>query len=373
MSRTPKKVLGGRESVKVAIVQKGPVFMDRAGSIDRARDLIKEAADAGAELVAFPEVWLCGYPYWTEGWDTPMEKWAAGRAIFREAAILAPSEDTKAIGEAARDAGVYVSIGCNEIDERPESETIYNTLLLFGRDGALIGKKRKLVPTFIERVFWGQGDENDLQVWETDIGRIGALICGENLMPLARSALMAQGEDIHLAVFPGAFRIHTGPMLEELDEDGSAFWGHVSVRQHAMEGCCFVVSACGYIEDADIGADFPYRENMNTNYAKGGSSVIAPLGVPLVPPTIGSQILYADLQAWMIKTWSAIMDTQGHYARNDLLRLQVRKGDRWSAAGSSASAAPGTVRRSVLRQAAEEHGVDPDIAEKIAETAELLR
>jgi len=370
MTTTHKKVLGGRERVKVAIVQRGPAFMDRVASVERACAYIKEAAAEGAELVSFPEVWLCGYPYWTEGWDTPMETWAAGRAIFREAAILVPSEDTLAIGEAARAAGVYVSIGCNEIDERPESETIYNTLLLFGRDGSLIGRKRKLVPTFIERVFWGRGDERDLEVWDTDIGRIGALICGENLMPLARSALMAQGEDIHLAVFPGAFRIHTGPRLEELDEDGSSFWGHVSVRQHAMESCCFVVSACGYIDDADIPSDFPYRDGMNTGYAKGGSSIIAPIGVPLVPPTLGAQILYADCEAWMLNMWAAIMDTQGHYARNDILRLQVRRGEAWTTPGGLA---PAPLQRAALRRAAEERGVDPDVAEQIAEAADLLR
>src|SRR5690606_5773128 len=133
----------------------------------------------------------------------------------------------------------------NELDPRPGVETIYNTLLFIGRDGRLLGRHRKLMPTFTERMFWGSGDGRDLVVFDTDLGRIGGLICGENLMTSARAAMIAQGEHIHVAVFPGSFQLHTGPRLQEPDSTGN-FWGHFTTRSHAMEAGAFVLCACGY-------------------------------------------------------------------------------------------------------------------------------
>ena len=143
-----------------------------------------------------------------------------------------------------------------------------------------MGRHRKTMPTFTERLFWGQGDASDLRVFDTDIGRLGGLICGEHLMTLVRAAMIGLGEEIHVAVFPGAFALHTGPQLEEWDAGHQAFWGHASVRAHALEAGAFVLSACGQISEADIPDDFPYKGRMNIGYAKGGSSVIAPLGIP---------------------------------------------------------------------------------------------
>lgn len=184
-----KSVLGGREAVKVAIVQKAPRFLDKEASLALAETYIAEAGANGAELIVFPEVWLAGYPYWTEGWDSSLQAWAGGRLAFRDAAVLAPSEDTERLGAAARRASAYVVMGCNEIDPRPEVSTIYNSLLFFDRTGRLLGRHRKTMPTFTERLFWGQGDAGDLQVFDTDIGRVGGLICGEHLMTLVRAAM----------------------------------------------------------------------------------------------------------------------------------------------------------------------------------------
>jgi predicted amidohydrolase len=316
-----KPVLGGREVVKVAIVQKAPRFLDKEASLMRAEAYIEEAAAGGAELIVFPEVWLAGYPYWTEGWDSSLQSWVGGRVAFRDAAVLAPSEDTERLGVAARRANAYVVMGCNEIDPRPEVSTIYNTLLFFDPEGRLMGRHRKTMPTFSERMFWGQGDAADLQVFDTDIGRIGGLICGEHLMTLMRAAMIGLGEDIHIAAFPGAFALHTGPELEEWDADHTSFWGHSSVRAHALEAGAFVISACGIIDDADIPAEFPHKGKMNIRYARGGSSVIAPLGISLAGPVEGPQIIYSELQAWMIKAFKSIVDTAGHYSRPDIVRL----------------------------------------------------
>ncbi len=316
-----KPVLGGRQAVKVAIVQKAPRFLDKETSLTRAEAYIAEAAAGGAELIVFPEVWLAGYPYWTEGWDSSLQPWVGGRVAFRDAAVLAPSEDTERLGAAASRANAYVVMGCNEIDPRPEVSTIYNSLLFFNPEGRLMGRHRKTMPTFTERMFWGQGDAADLQVFDTDIGRVGGLICGEHLMTLMRAAMIGLGEDIHIAAFPGAFTLHTGPELEEWDADHTSFWGHSSVRAHALEAGAFVVSACGIIDDADIPDEFPHKGKMNIRYARGGSSIIAPLGIPLVGPVEGSQIIHCELPAWMIKAFKSIVDTAGHYSRPDIVRL----------------------------------------------------
>lgn len=317
-----QKVLGGRTSVKVAIVQTPPVYMDLAGSVERACAKIAEASAHGAELIVFPEVWLAGYPYWGQGWESNLPEWIAARVRFYDSAVLVPSEYTEAIGEAAARANAHVVIGCNEMDARTGVHTIYNTLLFFDRSGTLLGKHRKCMPTFVERAVWGNGDGTDLVTYQTDIGRIGGLICGEHLMTLVRARMIEQGEDFHIAVFPGAFALHSGPRLEEPDTTGQFFWGHTSTRAHALEAGAFVVSACGYMRREDFPADFPLMNTVNVEYAHGGSQVVAPLGIPLVPPTSGDTILYAECQADMIKVWKAVIDTVGHYARPDVLRLE---------------------------------------------------
>ena len=364
-----KRVLSGRESVKVAIVQKASRFLDKEASLERAEAYIAEAAATGAELIVFPEVWLAGYPYWTEGWDSSLQAWVGGRLAFRDAAVLAPSEDTERLGAAARRANAYVVMGCNEIDPRPEVSTIYNTLLFFDPEGRLMGRHRKTMPTFSERLFWGQGDAGDLRVFDTEIGRLGGLICGEHVMTLMRAAMIGLGEEIHIAVFPGAFALHTGPELEEWDANHSSFWGHFSVRAHAMEAGAFVLSACGIIDESDIPDAFPHKGKMNIRYARGGSSIIAPLGIPLAGPAEGPQIVRAELQAWMIKAVKAIVDTAGHYSRPDVVRLLIN------------DQAPG--REPVLRSrsffenlspraladASDAHGVEPSRVESLLQSS----
>jgi nitrilase len=369
MGTGKKPVLGGRDAVKVAIVQKAPRFLDKEASLARAETYIAEAAAGGAELIVFPEVWLAGYPYWTEGWDSPLQAWAGGRIAFRDAAVLAPSEDTERLGAAARQAGAYVVMGCNEIDPRPEVSTIYNSLLFFDRTGHLMGRHRKTMPTFTERLFWGQGDAADFQVFDTDIGRLGGLICGEHLMTLVRAAMIGLGEEIHVAVFPGAFALHTGPSLEEWDGEHASFWGHSSVRAHALEAGAFVLSACGIIDESDVPDEFPHKGRMNIRYARGGSSVIAPLGIPLAGPSEGPQIVYATLEAWMIKAWKSIIDTAGHYSRPDLVRLVVNGQAPSRERVLSYRSFFETISPRLLAEAADAHGVDTSRAEALLEQA----
>jgi nitrilase len=366
----PKRaVLGGHESVRICVAQISPAYMNRDSCVARACDAIRSAGLGGAQLIVFPETWIAGYPYWTEGWDSALPDWAAARIRFMDEAVVAPSAVTEALGRAAREANIYVVIGCNELDPRPEVQTIYNSLLIVSRDGSLLGRHRKLMPTFTERMFWGHGDAEDVEVFDTDIGRIGALICGENLMTPLRGAIGAMGEDIHVAVFPGAFALHTGPRLEEWDNLGN-FWGHFVTRAHAFEAGCFSVCACTFLEPADVPQDFPYRQRMNIGYAKGGSQIVNPLGVVMAGPAEGSQLLYADCPAWMIKAVKAIVDTAGHYSRPDVVRVMLNLKAGWTTVGTPyESGRTRELPRSELHRSADQHEVPIDRVGEVADRA----
>src|SRR5881397_289021 len=202
------KVLGGRSSVKVAVVQTPPVYLDREKSVGRACQKIHEAASHGAELIAFTETWLAGYPYWGEGWESKLQNWIPVRVQFYDQALLIPSEDTERLCHAAAKANAHVVIGCNEMDSRRGVHTIYNTLLFIERTGKILGRHRKTVPTFVERAVWGPGDGTDLVSYDTDIGRIGGLICGEHLMPHSRSDDRAGRGFSHLRLPGGVLSSH---------------------------------------------------------------------------------------------------------------------------------------------------------------------
>ncbi len=322
MTDASSKIMGGRGSVRVAIVQTPPCFLDLEASVDKACRKIAEAAAGGAELIVFSETWLAGYPYWDEGWNSNADAWMAVRTRFYDNALLIPSDASRRLCDAAAQAGAIVVMGCNEVDERPGCHTVYNTLLTIGADGSIVGKHRKLRPTFVESAFWGQGRGDDLYTQATPIGRIGGLICGEHVMTLARARLIEQGEDFHVAVYPGAFNVWTGPKLQEEDPEGRYFIGYASCRAHANESGAFVLCAVGIIEPQDIPADFPMRDSLNIGYARGGSMVVSPAGVPLVGPVYGDTIVYADCPANMVKIAKSIIDTNGHYGRPDVLSLQ---------------------------------------------------
>jgi predicted amidohydrolase len=372
MLSASKTVLGGRESVRVCIAQISPVYLNRAASTRRAVGAIREAAANGADLVVFTETWLSGYPHWSEGWESNLPAWAAVRVKFYDEALLVPSESTEAIARAARESNIHVVMGCNEIDPRPGNGTIYNSLIFFNRQGQIVGRHRKLMPTFVERLFWGAGDASDLAVYETDIGRIGGLICGENAMTPLRAAMIGMGEDIHVAVFPGSFALHTGPQLQEWDMSGG-FWGHFVTRAHAFEGGCFVCSGSGYLDENEISQDFPHRGKMNIGWARGGSQIVSPLGIPLAGPVEGSHLIYADCQAWMIKACKAILDTIGHYSRPDAVRVEVRRGDQWQLPGEAyASGHLGRVERSALQRSADAYEVPMERIEAVADSRGLL-
>ena len=221
---------------RAAAVQAAPVFLDTDATIDKACRLIAEAAAGGAKLVVFPEVFVPGYPYWN--WTmTPVKGSAWFEKLFR-AAINVPGPEVDALRVAARDAGAHVVIGVNERDPYSMG-TLYNSLLFIDDAGEVIGVHRKLVPTWAEKLTWAGGDGSSLRVYDTSIGRLGGLACGENTNTLARFALLAQGENIHTANY---ISLPTAPADYDMVEAIK-----VRAAAHSFEGKVFTVVACSAI------------------------------------------------------------------------------------------------------------------------------
>ena len=216
------------KAFRIAAVQASSVFLDLDATIEKACGLIREAADGGATLVVFPEAFVPGYPLWV--WYIPSGQTHPLRALYSRLhrnSIAIPGPATKRLGEAAADCGVTVAIGVNEKNSEASDSTLYNTLLYLGPDGGVLGKHRKMIPTAGERLVWGQAAQGDLEVFDLPFGRVGGLLCWENYMPLARYALSAWGEQIHVA-----------PTWDRGEPWIS------SMRHIAKEGRCFVLGAC---------------------------------------------------------------------------------------------------------------------------------
>ncbi len=224
--------------VKAAAVQISPVLYSREGTIEKVVDSIASLGRRGVQFAVYPETIVPYYPYFSFV-QRPFENGTENVRLL-EQGVTVPSHATDAIASAARQAGMVVAIGVSERD----GGTLYNTQLLFDADGSLIQRRRKLTPTHHERMVWGQGDGTGLRAVDSAVGRIGQLACWEHYLPLARYALMADGEQIHAAMYPGSF-------------GGDLFAGQteVNIRQHALESACFVVNATGWLDPRATGAD----------------------------------------------------------------------------------------------------------------------
>ncbi|MDO8636145.1 MAG: carbon-nitrogen hydrolase family protein [Dehalococcoidia bacterium] len=368
-----KKLLGGNEKVKIALAQAAPVFMDKEKTIEKVCRLIKEAGRNGAQLVVFPETFIPTYPAWyTGGWNNSPKEWSPYMIALQDNAVVVGSRDTEALGQACREAGLYAAVGCNELDNRTGSRTVFNTLLFFGRDGKVIGRHRKLMPTYIERTYWGFGDASDLFVLDTDIGRIGGLICGENMMVLMKAAMMSKGEEFHIAVWPGAWTAHSKVTImdPEADPQGSNCPIYPVTRSYALESQCFVLSCSGLLRPEDFPEKWRHllgNQNMNIKAAVGGSAVINPHGRFITGPTFNQEtLIYADCYANQIKLAKVIFDVLGHYARWDVVRLQVRQ-EPWVPEVKAGKAYHFEVPREELRRISDENGIEVDKLENILE------
>lgn len=297
------------KTVRAAAVQISPVLFSREGTTEKVLDAIASAAQEGVQLIVFPETLVPYYPYFSFV-QPPVVMGKAHMQLYEEAVTI-PGTVVDAISRAARSYEMVVVLGVNE----REGGSLYNTQLIFDADGTLGLKRRKITPTYHERMVWGQGDGAGLTVLETAVGRVGALACWEHYNPLARYALMAQEEQIHCGQFPGSM---VGQIFADQME--------VTMRHHALESGCFVVNATGWLtpeQKQQITLDEKLQKVLS-----GGcyTAIISPEGVPLCDPvTEGEGMAIADLDFSLITKRKRMMDSVGHYSRPDLLQLQVNQ------------------------------------------------
>jgi nitrilase len=293
------------KTVRAAAVQIAPDLTSRAGTVERVLNAIAEAADKGAELIVFPETFVPWYPYFS--FVLPPVHQGPEHLRLYEEAVTVPSAETRAVADAARKRNAVIVLGVNERDRG----SLYNTQLIFDADGSLKLKRRKITPTYHERMIWGQGDGAGLRVVDTAVGRMGALACWEHYNPLARYTLMAQHEEIHASHFPGSL---VGPIFGEQIE--------VTMRHHALEAGCFVVNATGWLSEEQIASIHPDPALQKGLRDGCMTCIITPEGRHVVPPlTSGEGILIGDLDMRLITKRKRMMDSIGHYARPELLHL----------------------------------------------------
>ncbi|WP_414901723.1 carbon-nitrogen hydrolase family protein [Sphingomonas flavalba] len=293
---------------KTAVVQSASVPFDPLASAEKAARLVREAAAAGARLAVFPEVFLGGYPKGASfGAPVGLRK-PEGRDAFRryhDGAVDLDGPELAVIAEAAAETGLFVVIGALERD----GGTLYCSALFIDGANGLVGKHRKLMPTAAERLIWGFGDGSTLPVFETSLGRIGAVICWENYMPALRLAMYDKGISIYCA-----------PTADDRDS-----WA-ATMRHIALEGRCYVLSACQHITRGVFPADYECAlgDAPDTVLMRGGSLIVSPHGELLAGPDFsGETILYADIDLGEVVRGKYDFDVVGHYARPDVFRLIV--------------------------------------------------
>mgnify|MGYP001460878444 FL=1 len=291
--------------IKAAAAQIAPHLLSRSSTIGIVLDTMDEAHRNGANFIVFPETFIPYYPYFS--FISPPVKQGKEHLALYEQSVEVPSDETQLISKKCKELELVAVVGINERDHG----SLYNTQLFFDADGTLLLKRRKITPSYHERMIWGQGDGAGLQVVDTNCGRVGGLACWEHYNPLARYALMTQHEEIHAAQFPGSM---VGPIFSEQIE--------VTMRHHALESGCFVVNATGWLREEQIQTICPDESMQNAIRDGCMTCIISPEGRHLVPPiTKDEGILYADLDFNLITKRKRMLDSVGHYARPELLSL----------------------------------------------------
>ncbi len=306
------------DTMRIAIVQARPVYYDLAATLEKTLALIAEAAGQGAQLAAFPETFLPGYPVWLDyaldyaRWDHPPTK-----KVYARLAENSPAIDGAALQrlrDAAREHSIVLALGINERVPRGRgNRSLYNSLVIIDADGAIANHHRKLRPTYTEQLVWAQGDGAGLGAVDTAAGRVGGLICWEHWMPHARQALHLSNEALHIALWPAVKESH-----------------QIASRHYAFEGRCFVLAVGGILRAADFPAELtlppPLRAQPDALLLNGGSAVIAPDGEYLLAPSYGEEtILYSELELGRILEEQMALDVTGHYARDDVFRFEVNR------------------------------------------------
>lgn len=303
--------------MKVAVVQKPPVLLDRDATITRLLESIEESVAEGAGLLVFPEAYVPGYPTWIwrlkPGGDMVLANEIHAR--LRQNAVCLLRGDLKPVQEAAAKHQITVVIGINELDTSVSNSTLFNTVVTIGPDGKILNRHRKLMPTNPERMVWGMGDASGLKVVDTPAGRLGALICWENYMPLARYALYAQGIDIYVA-----------PTW-----DTGESW-IATMRHIAKEAGCWVIGTATAMQGSDVPEDFPELRKLfdaGEWINDGDAVVVKPFGAIAAGPLHREKgILYAEIDAEAARRSRRSLDVTGHYSRPDVFAFSVDRRER---------------------------------------------
>lgn len=301
------------KQIKIAAAQLTPVFLNKEKTIEKACEAISEAGKNGAQLIVFPEAFISGYPDWV--WLIPNSKGAILNDLYCrlvENAVSVPDDSTRKLCKSAKEAGINVVIGMNERNADKSSASLYNSILFINDEGNLAGIHRKLMPTGGERLIWAQGNGTSLRSYDTSAGRIAGLICWENFMPLARTAIYETGAQI----------------LAAPTWDKSPNWLQ-SMQHISREGGLFVVSTCMAIKIDDIPDDFEFKKLYPEGIEwinSGNSCIISPKGQFLAGPLNEKEgILYAELNMSEIIEAKRMFDVAGHYSRPDVFNFSIKK------------------------------------------------
>ncbi len=299
----------------MSVIQARAAYLDSKTTLAQTVGLTEAAARAGSQLVCFGETWLPGYPAWLDTCpDAALWDHAPVKQVFealRENSIVVNGKEAAQLSQLAADCRVTIVIGINErVDSGPGNGTLYNSLLTFAPDGRLVNHHRKLVPTYTERMVWGQGDGRGLVAAETNGARVGGLICWEHWMPLSRQALHNSGEHIHVAAWPTVHEMH-----------------QVASRQYAFEGRCFVLAVGLIMTAADLPAQLQRPESLTDDalVLRGGSAIVGPTGHYVCGPVFDRETtLTAELDLGAVDREKMTLDVSGHYSRPDIFEFKVR-------------------------------------------------
>lgn len=303
--------------LKIGIIQHGPVYLDAKASLSKLQSLIEVAAHQGAQIVACGESWLSGYPAWIDHCPE-IAKWdyKPGKQVFArmyENSITIPGQETETLGKLAQKYHLSIVLGVNErVNRGPGNGTIYNSLIIIGPDGSLLNHHRKLMPTYTEKMMYGLGDARGLKTVDTHDIQLGALICWEHWMPLARQQMHNQGEHIHIAVWPTVHEIH-----------------QIASRHYAFEGRCFVIAVGQIMRVTDIPEELNLptylRAQPDTLLLKGGSCIIGPDGQYILEPQMEKEEVFVrEVDPRKVIEERMTLDVTGHYQRLDVFNFGLR-------------------------------------------------
>jgi nitrilase len=306
-----------KENINIAIVQYGPKYNNLQKSLEKAKSLIETAGSNGAKLIVFGESWLCGYPFWLDVCpETAIWNNETVKEVYLQmynSSICIPGKETEILSELAKKNKIIVCIGVNEkVQSGIGNGTIYNSFLIINNDGKILNHHRKLVPTFTEKLVYGNGDGAGLKSVETDIGRIGGLICWEHWIPLARQVMHNSGESIHIALWPTVHEMH-----------------QIACRNYAFEGRCYVIAVGQILKVKDIPKGLILPDKMSDDLDKqlhsGGSCVVGPKGNYILEPQFNVEnIIYCSIpDIGELTKEKMALDISGHYNRWDIFDFNV--------------------------------------------------